>query len=173
MTLISWSIDFALYLYLIEKCHTLGISSMWHEEWPQYICRSMWPIFHSPMIMPFISIEDYLIMPYISMTILWRNVIPWILVPCDMKAELKIYSCQCDLYFMVQSFLLIFWRLWWTNIIPWVLLVPYDTKSNLKIYVGHCDLHFPVQWFYLISQRLFDIEMSNLDFNFHVTCWLT
>ena len=34
MTYISWSSDYALYLddYLIEKCHTLDISFMWHEE---------------------------------------------------------------------------------------------------------------------------------------------
>ena len=34
-----------------------------------------------------------------------RNVITWILVvPCDTKADLKIYACQCDLHFMVQCF---------------------------------------------------------------------
>ena len=27
---------------------------------------------------------------------------PWILVPHDMKSDLKIYVGQCDLYFMVQ-----------------------------------------------------------------------
>ena len=30
-----------------------------------------------------------------------RNVIPWIEVPSDTKADLKIYACQCDLYSMV------------------------------------------------------------------------
>ena len=34
MTFISWSSDFALYLYdyLMEKCHILDISSMWHKS---------------------------------------------------------------------------------------------------------------------------------------------
>ena len=45
------------------------------------------------------------------MTIRWRNVIPWILIPCDKKSDLKIYVCQCDLYFMVQSLCLIPQRL--------------------------------------------------------------
>ena len=119
MTHISWSIDYAVQLdyFLLEKCYTLNISSMWHEGWPQNVCMSLWPTFHSPVIFP-----------YISKTIWRRNIIPWILVPCD-------------------------------------------TKSNLKIYLGHCDLHFTVQWFYLISRRLFDREMSYLDFNFHVTRW--
>ena len=30
---------------------------------------------------------------------------------CDTKADLKICACQCDLYFMVQRFILIFQRL--------------------------------------------------------------
>ena len=42
-----------------------------------------------PVILP--HLEDYLI-----------NVIPWILVSCDMKNDLKIYVGQFDLYFMVQ-----------------------------------------------------------------------
>ena len=28
----------------------------------------------------------------------WRNVIPWILIPCDMKIDLKIYVGQCDIF---------------------------------------------------------------------------
>ena len=31
-----------------------------------------------------------------------RNVIPWILVSCDTKSDLKIYVGQFDMYFMVQ-----------------------------------------------------------------------
>ena len=55
------------------------------------VCRSMLPIFHGPVITP-----------CISMTICWRNVIPWILDPCDKKSDLKIQLGQCDLCFMVQ-----------------------------------------------------------------------
>ena len=48
-------------------------------KWSQYICRSVWSVFHGPVITP-----------YILMTIWWRNVIPWILVPCDIKSDIKI-----------------------------------------------------------------------------------
>ena len=58
-----------------------------------------WPIFHGPVILP-----------YILKTIWWTNVIIEILDPCDAK----IYQIKCmwvsDLHFMVQWFCL-FWRL--------------------------------------------------------------
>ena len=57
MTYISWSIDFALYLwyYLMEKRHTLDIYSMWPSDWLQNISRSPWPVFHGSVILPYIS----------------------------------------------------------------------------------------------------------------------
>ena len=73
---------------------------MWRKHWPEltYICQ--WPIFHGPMILP-----------YILKTICWTNAIIGILVPCDAK----IYLIKCmwvsDLHFMVQLFCLIAWRL--------------------------------------------------------------
>ena len=62
-----------------------------------------------------------------------------------------------DLYFTVQWFCLISWRLFdiWT---PYSrIMSQYDTTFDLKINVGHSDLYFMVQWFCLISWSLFDI----------------
>ena len=130
MTYISLFSDFALYLeyYLLDKCHTWDISSMWPNEWPLTISRSLWPIFHGSVILP-----------YILNTICWINVTPWILVPCDPIIDVKIYLCWCDLYFMVQWFCLISWILCWINVTPGIL-VPCDPMNDHLLYLGHCDL---------------------------------
>ena len=62
-----------------------------------------------------------------------------------------------DLYFMVQWFCLISWRLFdkWTPYFR--IMSQYDTTFDLKINVGHYDRYFMVQWFCLISWRLFDV----------------
>ena len=62
-----------------------------------------------------------------------------------------------DLYFMVQWFCLISWRLFyiWTQCFR--IMSGYDTTFDLKINVGHYDLYFMFQWFCLISWSLFDV----------------
>ena len=57
MAYISWSSDFALYLWLFQigRHHTLDSCSVWHCEWLHTICRSLWPIFHGPVTLPCIS----------------------------------------------------------------------------------------------------------------------
>ena len=186
VTYISWFSDFALYLeyYLLDKCHTWDITSMWPNEWPLTISRSLWPIFHGSVILP-----------YILNTICWINVTPGILVPCDPIIDVKIYLCWCDLYIMVQWFCLEYYlldkchtwdissmwpnewpltisrSLWpifhgsvilpyilnticWINVTPGILL-PCDPMNDHLLYLGHCDLYFMVQWFCLISWILF------------------
>ena len=71
VTYISWSSDFALYfwLYLIDKHHTLGTCSVPYCEWLHIFCRSLWLIFHGPVILPCISDP-----------IKWEGIIFWILV---------------------------------------------------------------------------------------------
>ena len=73
---------------------------MWHKRWTETISVGRWPIFHGPVIFP-----------YILKTIWWANVIIWILDPCDAK----IYNIKCmmvsDLHFMDQWFCLTSWRL--------------------------------------------------------------
>ena len=78
----------------------------------------------------------------------------------DTTFDLKINVGHCDLYFMVQWFCLISWRLFdvWTSYFR--IMSQYDPTFDLKINVGHCDLYFMVQWFCLISWRLFDVWTS-------------
>ena len=57
----------------------------------------------------------------------------------------SIYMQVNDLYFMVQWFCLISWRLWWTNIIIGIL-DPCDTNIFHIKCVWVSDLHFMVQW---------------------------
>ena len=75
----------------------------------------------------------------------------------DTTFDLKINVGHCDLYFMVQWFCLISWRLFnvWTSYFR--IMSQYDPTFDLKINVGHFDLYFMVQWFCPISWRLFDI----------------
>ena len=101
-TYISWFNDFALYLeyYLLDKCHTWDISSLWPDYWRQNISLLVWPIFHGSVILP-----------NILNTICWINVTPGILLPCDAMNDHLLYLGHCDLYFMVQWFCLISWIL--------------------------------------------------------------
>ena len=110
--------------------------------WPQNKCRSLWPTFHGPVILP-----------YMSKTVWCMR----IMSQYDQIFDLKINVGHCDLYFMVQWFCLIFWGLF--DIWTWYfgIMSQYDPTFDLKINVGHCDLYFMVHWFYLISWRLFDI----------------
>ena len=72
---------------------------MWHKHRPETINVGQWPIFHGPVILP-----------YILKTVWWTNVISGILDPCDAT----MYHIKCmwfsDLHFMVQWFCLISWR---------------------------------------------------------------
>ena len=77
VTYISWSSNFALYLedYLIDG-HTWYNGSVWHKGWPHKIYIGEWPIFHGPVILP-----------YISKTIWWMKVILDIMDQCDTKID--------------------------------------------------------------------------------------
>ena len=79
----------------------------------------------------------------------WLNLVTW---TCGSWSE-----GQHDLYFTVQWFCHISWRLFdvWTLLFG--IMSQYDPKFDLKINVGHCDLYSMFQWFCLISWRLFDV----------------
>ena len=123
--------------------------SVWHNIWPQNKCRSLWPIFHGPVILPYIlktvCCMNFIFQDYESV---WPNIWP------------KLNVGHCDLYFMVQWFCLISWRLFdiWTPYFR--IMSQYDTTFDLKINVGRCDLYFMVQWFCLISWRLSAVRTS-------------
>ena len=79
----------------------------------------------------------------------WLNLVTWI---CGSWSE-----GQHDLYFTVQWFCLISWRLFdiWTPYFG--IMSHHDPMFVLKIFVGHCDLYFMAQWFCLKAWRLFDM----------------
>ena len=79
----------------------------------------------------------------------WLNLVTWTCVSWS--------EGQHDLYFTVQWFCLISWRLFdvWTLLFG--IISQYDLPFDLKINVGHCDLYSMVQWFCLISWRLFEV----------------
>ena len=102
------------------------------------ICRTLWPIFHGPVILP-----------YVLKTIQWLNII--LMSQYGPTSDLKIFVGRCDLYFNVHWICLISWRLFdvWTSYFG--IMSQYDTKFDLEINVGHCELYFMIQWFCLIS----------------------
>ena len=67
----------------------------------------------------------------------------------DTTFDLKINVGHCDLYFIVQWFCLISWRLFDTWTPYFGIMSQYDPMFDLKINVGHLDLYFMVQWFCL------------------------
>ena len=56
LTYISWSSDSALYLEcsLMYEHHYLCYESVWSDSWPKIKCRSLWTIFHGPVIICYI-----------------------------------------------------------------------------------------------------------------------
>ena len=59
MTYILWSSDFASYLedYLMEKWCTWDNGSVWLKDRPCKIYVCQWPIFHGPLILPYIIVR--------------------------------------------------------------------------------------------------------------------
>ena len=153
VTYISWFSDFALYLeyYLLDKCHTWDIKSMWPNEWPLTISRSLWPIFYGSVILP-----------YILNTICWINVTPGILVPCDPIIDVKIYLCWCDLYFMVQ----------WFCLISWILFLEYYLLD--KCHTWDISSMWPNEWLLTISRSLWPIFHGSviLPYILNTICWI-
>ena len=123
--------------------------SVWSDIWPQSKCKSLWPIFHGPVILP-----------YILKTIWCMYIVLWDYESVWPRFDLRINVGHCDLYFMVQWFCLVSWRLFdvWTPLFG--IVNQYDPTLDSKINVGHCDLYFIVKWFWVISWRLFDVWTS-------------
>ena len=96
--------------------------SVWLEVWPKNKCRSLWPIFYGPVILP-----------SILKTIWWMTSLFGIMIQYDPMFDLKINVDHCDLYFMVQWFCGIYWRLFhvWTSYFG--IMSQYDMKFDLKI----------------------------------------
>ena len=92
----------------MDECYTWDVGSVWHKHWPAFMYIGQWPIFHSPVIFP-----------YILKTIWWTNAIIGILVPCDAKIYHIKCICISDLHFMVQWCYFISWRLFDRLMLYW------------------------------------------------------
>ena len=78
----------------------LDNGSVWHIDWPHKIYVGQWPLFCGAVILL-----------YIFNTIWWWNIIFGIIDQCDTKVGIIKQMWVSDLYFMVQWFCLMFWRL--------------------------------------------------------------
>ena len=109
-------------------------------------CRSLWPIFHGPVILPFILKSMW----YIK-AILWDYESEWHYVwPKNKCRSLwPIFHGPVILLYILKTLMYEHHTsgLW----------ISKNLIFDLKINVGHCDLYFMVQWFRLISWSLFDI----------------
>ena len=116
-------------------------------------CRLLWPIFHGPVVVP-----------YTLQTISCMNIIIGIMNQYDPPHDFKINVGHQDLYFTVQWFCLIFWRLFGVCTSYFWSMNQYDPTFDLEINVGHCDLYFMVQWLCLLPWRLFHVGTSLFGF---------
>ena len=84
----------------MDEYYAWYVGSVWHKHWPEFMYVGQWPIFHGPVILP-----------YILKITSWTIVIVGILVPCDAKICLIKCMWVSDVHFMAQWFCLISWRL--------------------------------------------------------------
>ena len=82
--------------YLMDQYFITDVGSVWHKHWHQTMYVGQWPVFHESNLMK---------------TIWWTNVIIWILVSCDANIYPITFMSVSELYFMVQWFWLVSWRL--------------------------------------------------------------
>ena len=147
--------------------------------------KSAWPIFHSPVILPYILktiwcmyiiLSKYeSVQPNVWPKTKYRSLWPIFHGPVIVPYTLKTISCMNIIIWDYESVWPDAWpqikcrSLWpitvhWFCLISWRLfdictrsMNQYDPTFDLRINVGNCDLYFTVQWFCLISWRLFDI----------------
>ena len=119
--------------------------SIWHDIWPQNKCRLLWPIFHSPVILP-----------YILKTIWYMNTILW---DYESVWPQNIFSTLWPIFHGPVILPNILKTVQWLNIILGIMS-QYDPTYDLQIFVGHCDLYFMVHWICPTSWRLFGVWTS-------------
>ena len=130
-----------------EKTTTTSGLWVWPDIWPQNKCRSLWPIIHGPVILP-----------YILKTDVWTSNFG-IMNQYDQRFDLKI-SVGHVTYILWSWFCLVSWRLFdvWTSLFG--IMNPYGLTFDLKMNIGLWELYFMLQWFCFISRRLFDVWTS-------------
>ena len=142
-----------IFSYILKTVWCLNIilqdyESLWPNVWPQNKYRSLWPIFHGPVILSYVlktilcmNILLGIISQYDTTFDIKINKGHWtmkyvtvIISQYDPTFDLKVNVCHCDLYFMVQWFCLISWKLvsGWTSYLGlWVSITPHLTSKYL------------------------------------------
>ena len=116
---------------------------------PKNKCRSLWPLFHGPVILP------YIFKTFWYMNIIFQdNESVWPDIWSQNKCRSLWPTFHGPVIFLYLEDSLIYEHL------TFVIMSQYESMFNLKINIGHCDLYFIVHWFCLISSRLFDIWTS-------------
>ena len=132
---------------------------MWPNDWPQNISGSLW---HISWVSDFaMYIEDFLLEKchIWDITSMWPDYSPQNIS----RSLWPTFHGSLILTCTLNTF-------WCRNVIS-ELQVACDPIIDLKVYLDHCDLYFMVQWLCRITRRLFDGEMSYLEYKFHMTQW--
>ena len=89
----------------------LDVGSVWHKHWSEFMYIGQWPIFHGPVILP-----------YILKTICRTNAIIGMFVPCDVNiyfikcGSVTYISCSSDfvISWRLLDGLMLYWRCWFS-----------------------------------------------------------
>ena len=104
--------------------------SVWPDMWPQNKCRSLWPIFHGPVILPYIlkTVWCMKIIPQDYESV-WPNISP----QSKCRSLWPIWHGLVILPYILKT-------IWCMNII----LCDYESvwHIDLKRNVGHCDIFY-------------------------------
>ena len=119
----------------MDEYYTWDFCSVCHKHWPEFMYVGMLPIFHGPVILP-----------YILKTVWWINVVLEILIQCDTNIDLNYICRSVTLFHGLVILPYILKTVWWTNVIIGIL-----DSYDANIYHIKCmwvsDLSFMVQWF--------------------------
>ena len=118
----------------MDECHTWYNGSVWHKDLPNKIYVGQWPIFHGPVILP-----------YICKTIWWMQIILDIMDQCDTKIDHTKYRGQWPTFHGPVILSYILKTIWWMKVVLWIM-DQCDTKDwPHKIYVCQWPIfHGPV-----------------------------
>ena len=128
MIYILWSSDYASYLedYLMEKRCTWGNGSLWLKDRPCKIYVGQWPIFHGPLILPYIIVRLKLFL-YIKK---WHG--------GDIRAPPGTccsYFCEWILCKQAGVLLFIVWRIVMRGNRPVYFLRIWHAQGNVQSYI--------------------------------------
>ena len=121
--MVQW---FCLYLdyYLMYNIILCDYGSYWPDVWPQNKCRSIWLIFHGPVVMSYISKTIWCMsMIFSDNETLWPKLWP----------QSK-YKSTWPIFHGLVILLNIFKIIWWMNIIVGIM-DQCDTQINLLKYM--------------------------------------